>query len=990
MNGRYVEVRDDAKVFVSYSRKDREKAQRISEALRDRHFGVFRDTDDILPTEEWKGRLEQLIAEADTIVFLLSPASSASEVCAWEVEHATSLGKRIAPIVIEDVDASMIPPTLARLNFIFATDRDPFENAVASLASALNTDIDWIREHTRLGGLAARWEQTGRPARLLLRGQDVTNAEAWRDLRPIEAPSPTPLHLAFLAQSRRAVGRRLTAWIGGSMAVAAASVALAVIAYLQSVEANNQRQLAETNADEARLQQQAAEENAAEAEKQRASADSQRQIAEERRIEAEHQRNEAFKTQSLFLADLSLQRLEDGDVGSAMALAWEAAPHDPMLAERPFLPEVHRALAQSRSANRVRLFLRTEGSEISQVAFIDNDQSLITMSSGGNLQLWSTLDGREIISTPYRNQTISLLRISPNRRRVAAAHKDAAATIWNTGADKDEYVELKGVTDTLSDMQFSANGSFIFGAFSNTVATWDAHTGNMISKISHHRNPVDQILVSANDEYIAYEGDGALRVFWRKSKEIVMRMDVGQYDIHGFQFSPDGSYLAISVLNSVHIIELPTGKEAVVLNDHSAGVYNVQFDPTGTRMISHSSDATARLWSVPHWREIAVLTGHRRSVAAARFSPDGRHVVTGGHDSARLWRSSDGALIAVLRGHNHQVDKLAFSPDGMFLTTGAQRAAINDRSFDNSIRQWRVMDGNPVASLRAHEGNIRSIEYSSNGALLASGSEDGNVIIWSASPEKTLLQIHTDFTDVNDLLFHPDGKRLFIAGSHGSVQVWNWRSKNLIGKLQGHSMQVYDIAYDRNLDVLATTSADGTVRLWSAANYSEVASFSESERPYHVEFVPGRNVLLSWSFDKSVYIWDVDKKQFFAQITNNDDQYIPPPQKLVAGDRERGFAARVVSEGRHEFDIELLEIAASAVIQRVAERQAYVTSMDISPDWSVLASGGFDGTVRIWQIWPDPVPLIEKVGELIRYQSPLSQKERCEYFIDQGTECRSP
>ncbi|MEQ9121937.1 MAG: toll/interleukin-1 receptor domain-containing protein, partial [Alphaproteobacteria bacterium] len=145
---------DAAKVFLSYSRRDREKAQLIAEALRARSFGVFRDTDDIQPTEEWKDRLEELIAEADTIVFLLSPHSAVSEVCAWEVEHASALNKRIAPIVIDEVAAEAIPPKLARLNFIFCTARDPFENAVATLASALNTDIDWVREHTRLGGLA--------------------------------------------------------------------------------------------------------------------------------------------------------------------------------------------------------------------------------------------------------------------------------------------------------------------------------------------------------------------------------------------------------------------------------------------------------------------------------------------------------------------------------------------------------------------------------------------------------------------------------------------------------------------------------------------------------------------------------------------------------------------------------------------------------------------------------------------------------------------
>lgn len=199
---------DEARVFLSYSRRDRERAQRIADVLRERHFGVFKDTDDILPTEEWKDRLEQLISEADTIVFLLSPHSATSEVCAWEVEHAEALNKRIAPIVIEETDPADIPPALARLNFIFCTERDRFEDAVDSLVSALNVDIDWIREHTRLSGIAARWEKADRPARLLLRGQDIADAEQWRDTHPKEAPEVTPLQAAFVSESRQAAARR--------------------------------------------------------------------------------------------------------------------------------------------------------------------------------------------------------------------------------------------------------------------------------------------------------------------------------------------------------------------------------------------------------------------------------------------------------------------------------------------------------------------------------------------------------------------------------------------------------------------------------------------------------------------------------------------------------------------------------------------------------------------------------------------------------------
>ena len=151
------------KVFISYSRKDRSAVARIAAALEaEDGIEVFRDTDDILPTEEWRGRLEQLIREADTVVFALSPHSATSEVCRWEVELAESLNKRIAPIVIKDVKPEDVPEALSKLNYIFFTNRREFDASIGNLIAALNTDIDWIREHTRLGELARRWDGQGR------------------------------------------------------------------------------------------------------------------------------------------------------------------------------------------------------------------------------------------------------------------------------------------------------------------------------------------------------------------------------------------------------------------------------------------------------------------------------------------------------------------------------------------------------------------------------------------------------------------------------------------------------------------------------------------------------------------------------------------------------------------------------------------------------------------------------------------------------------
>jgi len=191
-----------ASVFISYSRADRQHAERIVDELRRRGHEVSRDLDDILPTEEWRSRLKDLITEADVIVFLLSPKSATSEVCRWEVDIAQGLNKKIAPIIIEDTKGAQIPQMLSRLNYIFATDRDRFDKAIDSLCDAISTDIDWIREHTRITRLAVQFEKSGKRKCDLLSEAALADAEKWLVKRPTSVSSIATIVVSYIDASR--------------------------------------------------------------------------------------------------------------------------------------------------------------------------------------------------------------------------------------------------------------------------------------------------------------------------------------------------------------------------------------------------------------------------------------------------------------------------------------------------------------------------------------------------------------------------------------------------------------------------------------------------------------------------------------------------------------------------------------------------------------------------------------------------------------------
>jgi formylglycine-generating enzyme required for sulfatase activity len=194
-----------AKIFISYSRKDRAFADRLEAALKARGFEPLIDREEIFAFEDWWTRIEALIARADTVVFVLSPDAVASQVALKEVAHAASLNKRFAPIVCRQVDDSAVPKPLRRLNFIFFDDPARFDASADALAAALQTDIGWIRQHTEYGEAERRWSATGRPGGLLLRSPTLEVAEHWSVSRPRGAPEPTQEIQAFIGASRQGV-----------------------------------------------------------------------------------------------------------------------------------------------------------------------------------------------------------------------------------------------------------------------------------------------------------------------------------------------------------------------------------------------------------------------------------------------------------------------------------------------------------------------------------------------------------------------------------------------------------------------------------------------------------------------------------------------------------------------------------------------------------------------------------------------------------------
>src|SRR5215813_9734976 len=439
------------KVFISYSRKDSaEFADEVVAGLEYGGFAPFLDRHDIAAGEDWETRLGGLIAQSDTVVFVVSPEAVKSDRCVWEVDRTIELSKRLLPVIFKPVPEHDIPKKLSRLQFVrFDTGRG-ITRPLAELAEALRQDLDWIREHTRLGEIATRWDRRKRPEALLLRGDDLEAAKAWMATRKVGAPEITDAQRALIsvseeaeakrlgnereqlerekaqvaeikaAQARTARLQRITRWAFAAVA-AVILIAGGIVGWLQWDKA--------------------------------------RQLARQEVALAHAQAN--------ILAELSAAKLSNSDFDSALRLASRGTRIDLALpADETRTSPATFALTAAVSEADWRFALGGHDSALSSVAFSPDGSRIVTASKDKTARIWDAASAKEIAVLRGHDNRVWSAAFSSDGSRIVTASYDKTARIWDAASGK-EMAILRGHDSVVWSAAFSPNGSRI------VTASWD-------------------------------------------------------------------------------------------------------------------------------------------------------------------------------------------------------------------------------------------------------------------------------------------------------------------------------------------------------------------------------------------------------------------------------------------------------------------------------------------------------------------------------------
>ena len=398
------------------------------------------------------------------------------------------------------------------------------------------------------------------------------------------------------------------------------------------------------------------------------------------------------------------------------------------------------------------------------------------------------------------------------------------------------------------------------------------------------------------------------------------------------------------------------------------------------RPYTSEADAALRFAS---YSNTMVLRGHTDAVWFARFSPDGKRVVSKSSDNHRIWDAETGLKYATIDGHfigvdfyhdsnriiQISIDKIDNNIVGVVevkdLTTGkiVRLGYLNDfllphECYYNSdkdyavtccsrgmIELWDIPNCTLAKTFSGgnEECYTQGISINSKGTMIAACS-DNHIRLWKTNNEedKMLLQGHSDKVAAVD--FSHNGKRLVSASWDKTLKIWDIDTMSELNTLKGHSERVFAVSYSTDGEKIVSGDEEGIIIIWDAIKEEIFRRFEGHTDAIHsVHFSPDGRKIVSASNDKTIRIWDVEENK---ELTECEGTRI----------KTRLFSPIAVSlsENKCAYAIEnclvISDLYTKSIIRAMCDHKGDIHTIAFSPNGSLIISGSADHSMLLWDV----------------------------------------
>jgi WD40 repeat protein/uncharacterized caspase-like protein len=628
---------------------------------------------------------------------------------------------------------------------------------------------------------------------------------------------------------------------------------------------------------------------------------------------------------------------------------------------------------EEEAARKAKLVVQTNhGLLIQSVAFSLDGKILATGGGDGVIKLWDVETGRQLRSNLAHPGTKMMSWEEP----VPAKSKDWLVRIFE---------EMDGgVGQTVQSLAFSPDGKTLAsGSSDKTIRIWELATGKQLKLFTQ---PIRVWLIAFNPDgskLLSIADDGSYR-YWDVAggKEIKDNPP----PLSSFRLpwqSPLGKLMAVygESDKTISIIDSTTNRKKI-LEGHEAGVRRAIFSPDGRTLASCGWDRTVRLWDMKGEKKTQVLRGHTSFVSSVAFSPDGKLLASVGGDlSVKLWVVESGKELKTLRGFGDYVDPHAFGKDDKILMT----------SMGNILHVWDLEKGVKFGSAPVHSGNVNITLFSPNNKFLATSDQDVLTIaemarlpdLLNKSPGDTVIRsLQSSLGLAKGILRLPGAAEFGEADKRLSsdkvIRLWDVETGNRLKTFRGHSEDIESLAFSPDSTVLASSSNDRTIRLWSTETDKEPTVINTKSPVRAIAFDRGGKTLVGIGEDEIVRLWDVASGQLRRELKAPPNRslssyswarwigFSSDEKKILSFNSEYVFRVWDVESGRLEDTFSGDEAAKRNYLLSLVPDIFHKVYPHVTSDQKFMVKGGSGGKVSLYDV---------ASGKLLAWLIALSEKD---------------